>query len=287
MTVDFLPFANAASSANVVTQAEYLAAASGGYVQNGFSSGTAASNQANKAIRQSSVMVAALAQFIAAKLSADVLDSGGPTSVTALQAQFLAAIQAGPTFTGTPAAPTAAAGTNTTQLASTAFVTSAVAALIPSGTAMLFAQTSAPTGWTKSTAHNDKMLRIVSGAAGSGGSAALSTAWTSVSLSGTVAGHTLTSGEIPSHTHSGTTGGQSASHTHAYDHAASYVGGGGGVSVWYQNGSLSTGAASNDHTHNITTDGGTGGGGSHTHGITVNSFTVTPAYLDVIAATKN
>jgi hypothetical protein len=37
---------------------------------------------------------------------------------------------AGPTFTGTPAAPTAGAGTNTTQLATTAFVTAAVAALI-------------------------------------------------------------------------------------------------------------------------------------------------------------
>jgi hypothetical protein len=37
---------------------------------------------------------------------------------------------AGPTFTGTPAAPTAGAGTNTTQLATTAFVTAAVAALV-------------------------------------------------------------------------------------------------------------------------------------------------------------
>lgn len=38
------------------------------------------------------------------------------------------------------------------------------------GTAMLFAQTAAPTGWTKSVANNDVMLRIVSGAVGSGGS---------------------------------------------------------------------------------------------------------------------
>jgi hypothetical protein len=34
---------------------------------------------------------------------------------------------ASPTFTGTPAAPTATAGTNTTQVATTAFVTTAVA----------------------------------------------------------------------------------------------------------------------------------------------------------------
>ena len=39
-----------------------------------------------------------------------------------------AAPLASPTFTGTPAAPTAASGTNTTQLATTAFVTTAVAA---------------------------------------------------------------------------------------------------------------------------------------------------------------
>ena len=39
---------------------------------------------------------------------------------------------ASPTFTGTPAAPTASAGTNTTQLATTAFVAAAVAAVIDS-----------------------------------------------------------------------------------------------------------------------------------------------------------
>jgi len=39
-----------------------------------------------------------------------------------------------------------------------------------SGTALVFAQTSAPTGWTKSTTHNDKALRVVSGTASSGGS---------------------------------------------------------------------------------------------------------------------
>jgi hypothetical protein len=38
-----------------------------------------------------------------------------------------------PTFTGTPAAPTASAGTNTTQLATTAFVTAALSAIYPVG----------------------------------------------------------------------------------------------------------------------------------------------------------
>lgn len=44
----------------------------------------------------------------------------------------------------------------------------------PSGTVMLFVQTAAPTGWTKSTTHNDKALRVVSGTASSGGSTAFS-----------------------------------------------------------------------------------------------------------------
>lgn len=44
-----------------------------------------------------------------------------------------AAPLASPTFTGVPAVPTAAPGTNTTQAASTAFVTAAIAAFTPTG----------------------------------------------------------------------------------------------------------------------------------------------------------
>ena len=57
---------------------------------------------------------------------------------------------------------------------------------VPSGTAMLFQQTSAPTGWTKSTTHNDKALRVVNGTVGTGGTTAFSTAMGSPSVSGTV-----------------------------------------------------------------------------------------------------
>jgi len=59
-----------------------------------------------------------------------------------------------------------------------------------SGTLMLFQQTSAPTGWTKQTTHNDKVLRVVSGSASSGGS----TAFTSVFASRTPAGSVSVSG---------------------------------------------------------------------------------------------
>lgn len=56
---------------------------------------------------------------------------------------------ASPTFTGTPAAPTATAGTNTTQLATTAFVATAVNAIVsvPSGSVSWFAGSTAPSGY--------------------------------------------------------------------------------------------------------------------------------------------
>lgn len=92
--------------------------------------------------------------------------------------------------------------------------------LFPSGTAMLFQQTSAPTGWTKSTTHNDKALRVVSGTASSGGTTAFSTALgtpsvsgsvgisgapavgnLAVSMSGNISNTTLSVNTIPSHTH--------------------------------------------------------------------------------------
>jgi hypothetical protein len=54
-----------------------------------------------------------------------------------------------PTFTGTPLAPTANSGTNNTQLATTAFVTTAVAASFPSGGIIMWSGSiaSIPSGW--------------------------------------------------------------------------------------------------------------------------------------------
>jgi hypothetical protein len=49
---------------------------------------------------------------------------------------------ASPTFTGTPAAPTATAGSNTTQIATTAFVTAALSAAYPVGSVYLNATSS-------------------------------------------------------------------------------------------------------------------------------------------------
>ena len=60
-----------------------------------------------------------------------------------------AAPLASPALTGTPTAPTATAGTNTTQLATTAFVNAAADASSPPGMVAHFARSSAPTGWIK------------------------------------------------------------------------------------------------------------------------------------------
>ena len=70
---------------------------------------------------------------------------------------------------------------------------------IPSGTTMLFAQASAPTGWTKQTTHNDKSLRVVSGSGGgSGGVQAFSTLFGRTAVDGS----SLSIAQLAAHSHS-------------------------------------------------------------------------------------
>ena len=152
---------------------------------------------------------------------------------------------------------------------------------VPAGTVMLFVQTSAPTGWTKSTTHNNKALRVVSGSASSGGSVAFTTAFASQAVSGTVASYTLTTADIPSHTHTASV--TDPGHTHNLK-----VGGGAG-SGWA---SLTQGE-SNTLTTTLATTGisvsnsSTGGGGGHSHGFTGTAINLAVQYVDVIIATKD
>lgn len=110
-----------------------------------------------------------------------------------------------------------------------------------SGTRILFQQSTAPVGWTKDTTHNDKSLRVVSGAVSSGGSVDFST-FTAQAVGAT----TLSTAQMPSHDHDvpfgalaavspwgqdgrpwygGRTGfsGGSQSHTHSLDMSLKYV----------------------------------------------------------------
>lgn len=74
----------------------------------------------------------ATTQFVTAAVAASVLSFNGRTGAVTFQASDLSAVGgaplASPAFTGTPTAPTAVAGTNTTQLATTAFVQAAITA---------------------------------------------------------------------------------------------------------------------------------------------------------------
>jgi hypothetical protein len=74
-----------------------------------------------------------------------------------------------PTFTGTPLAPTAASGTNNTQIATTAFVTTATAAAFPAGGIIMWSGSvaSIPSGWALCNGSNgtpDLRNRFVVGA---------------------------------------------------------------------------------------------------------------------------
>ena len=82
----------------------------------------------------------------------------------------------------------------------------------PTGTRMSFQQTAAPTGWTKDTtaAINNSALRFVTGSVVNGGTVDFTTAFASqtpagsvsiTAVSGTAGATTLTTPQIPSHTH--------------------------------------------------------------------------------------
>lgn len=142
----------------------------------------------------------------------------------------------------------------------------------PTGTAMMFVQTAAPTGWTKSTTHNDKALRVVSGSASSGGSSAFSTVFANqtptITTSGlSAAATTLSTAQMPSHNH---------------PYYPNDPCGGAGQSFNFSTGRSSTSTAAVLST---------GGGGSHTHSIsgsaTSSAITLAVQYVDVIIATKD
>jgi microcystin-dependent protein len=142
---------------------------------------------------------------------------------------------------------------------------------------MLFGQTAAPTGWTKDTSNfNNSGLRIVTGTASSGGSVDFTTAFASqtpsgtVSVSGSAGNTTLSTPQIPSHSHSTNINNENGSQTAP------------------RAGPNSQSTPSRIETSN------TGGGGSHSHPLTISSSTfsgnainLAVKYVDVIRATKN
>ena len=227
-------------------------------------------------------------------------------------------------------ATTQAQSDNTTKVSTTAYVRTAIAnaQAFPSGTVMLFYQASAPTGWTKVTTQNNKALRVVSGTGGGTGgsnaftdtltgsigitanaanttatgnvSVANNTAGGSVSIAnastgGTVNNHTLTTAEMPSHSHSYQQNYDCNNVISGYQNwgitcnanqgsNTGNTGGGGGHSHGFTGGSHNhnanfTGSA---HAHNASFT-----GSAHNHSITVGNLDLAVQYVDVILASKD
>ena len=151
--------------------------------------------------------------------------------------------------------------------------------LIPSGTVMLFAQTAAPTGFTKNTTTGDNSaLRVTTGTASTGGSVAFTTAFASqtptgsvsiTAVAGSAGATTLSTPQIPSHTHPNGAGPRSVGPNPYENQTADAF---------------------------VSTTGATGGGGSHTHPFsftsgsgtfTGNAINLAVQYIDVIRATKD
>jgi hypothetical protein len=109
--------------------------------------------------------------------------------------------------------------------------------MYPQSTKKLFYQASAPTGWTQDTTHNNKKLRVVSGSGGGfGGSVSFTSAFPStaksisvpisenLALITAVTGNTtLTSGQIPEHTHDSLQGVTGGSGANPYSNAGTFV----------------------------------------------------------------
>jgi hypothetical protein len=159
---------------------------------------------------------------------------------------------------------------------------------IPNGSVMAFFQAAAPTGWTKITTQNDKVLRVVSGnGGGTGGDWAMSAGETTSEVGAhthTSAAHTHTGA---SHTHTG------ASHSHgggnmaaaattiststmpSHSHSVPYGSGNtiySANSIYYQP-NFDAAGATGSNTGNTAS---TGGGGSHSHGMSGNTAATTP-----------
>lgn len=197
------------------------------------------------------------------------------------------------------------------------YITAAQAGGFPSGTRMLFAQSTAPTGWTKDTATslNDAALRVVTGSTGTGGSVNFTSAFTVQSASGTV-GTTTADGTVGSTQVAGAVGDTALTESQMPAHDHYVAGGAGGSANVSQNGTIawtssktsgnqdydlkqasgtayigktSTTGGGQTHTHSFTSPSHshTFAGTAHSHSFSGSSINLSVKYVDVIVATKS
>lgn len=128
-----------------------------------------------------------------------------------------------PALTGVPTAPTATAGTNNSQIASTAFVQTALTSALPRGAVIMWygAAGSIPAGWALCDGSNvggyltpDLRDRFIVGAGSS----------YNLGATGGTSSVTLNTDQIPGHSHNGSTDSQSANHTHNFSGGTSSAG---------------------------------------------------------------
>jgi len=127
-----------------------------------------------------------------------------------------------PTMTGTPIAPTASPGTNTTQVATTAFVTAGLAAAYPVGAIFLSTVSTNPStllGFGTWVAYGTGRMLISADATYTAGS------------TGGSATTTLITANLPSHSHSATTTSTDAGHTHGSAIGSGFISNGGSESL--------------------------------------------------------
>jgi hypothetical protein len=158
--------------------------------------------------------------------------------------------------------------------------------IFPQSTVWVFYQASAPTGWTKSTTHDNKALRVVSGTGGgSGGTNAFTSMMTSTyfNYAGNISGgdptglHPLTEAQIPAHTHSMPTG------NYSFNAVPQNLNPDGSFNSW--NGGDVTRAGG--WSRNFPASGSTGSGTGHSHPISASAPISVPIslavqYIDVI-----
>ena len=139
---------------------------------------------------------------------------------------------------------------------------------IAAGSLMFFQSTTAPTGWTKQTTHNDKTLRVVSGPAVPGGSNSFSSTFTTRggAIVSTVGNTTLSTPQIPSHTHTIGNFTQSGNFAGFNESPQTYV------NTLHPGGGQS---------------GATGDGGAHSHPFSGGSISFEILYVDLIICSKN
>jgi len=160
------------------------------------------------------------------------------------------------------------------DIATKSYVDAAAAAVVPSGSKVVFRQAAAPAGWTQDTTQNDRVLRVVSGSGGGTGGA-----WNITGLNS--AAYTLTINDIPAHGHPYRQKTNVESSTNSGNATAIVMGT--NVAITFADRPAYAGAPDGTPGHSI---GGTGGGAAHAHGISQDG-SWRPAYADVIVCSKN